>query len=123
MILAVLSDTHDDLTHTARALEIARARGAGHVLHCGDLARPSTLGLFAGLKVSYVHGNMDRDLPEIARALTALGNGSDAGLEFQAGIDGVRMAAVHGTNGGARSARALRQLRLRLLRAHPPPPQ
>ncbi len=101
MILAILSDTHDDLSNTARALEIARGRGVTQVLHCGDLARASTLRLFAGLKVSYVHGNMDRDLPEISRALTALGNGSDSGLEYQAVIDGVRVAAVHGHKPGA----------------------
>ncbi len=105
MILAILSDTHDDLTNTARALEIARGRGAAQVLHCGDLTRASTLRLFVGLKVNFVHGNMDRDLPEIERTLMKLGHGSDAGLEFQAVVDGVRLAAVHG-----HKAEALQQL-------------
>lgn len=96
MILAILSDTHDDLGNTARALEIARARGAAQVLHCGDLARATTLRLFAGLKVDYVHGNMDHDQPAIERVLGALGNGSSAGPDFRAVLDGVRVGAVHG---------------------------
>ncbi len=96
MILAILSDTHDDLVNTARALEIVRARGAAQVLHCGDLATAATLGLFGGLKVSYVHGNVDRDLATIERVLQSFGNGSSAGPDFRAILDGVRVAAVHG---------------------------
>jgi hypothetical protein len=96
MILAILSDTHDDLVNTARALEIARARGASQVLHCGDLATATTLRLFAGLKVNYIHGNMDRDLATIERVLQMFGTGSSAGPEFHAVLDGVRVAAVHG---------------------------
>jgi putative phosphoesterase len=101
MIFAILSDTHDDLTSTARALEIARARGVEQVIHCGDLARAPTLRLFIGLKVSYIHGNMDRDVAEIERTLTALGNGSAAGADFHGVLDGVRVAAVHGHRAGA----------------------
>lgn len=62
--IAILSDSHDNISALKQALEGARAGGAVALLHCGDLCAPFMLNLigegFAG-PVHVIFGNNDGD--------------------------------------------------------------
>jgi uncharacterized protein len=96
MLLAILSDTHDNRTAIRRALDLARRRGAVEILHCGDLASPATAELFRGWTLQYASGNMDRGGAEIHAAIARLGMGSASGAELHLERAGKRIALLHG---------------------------
>lgn len=62
--IAIISDTHDNFTNLARALEQIHAAGAEMLLHCGDLCAPFMVSRlaqnFAG-PIHIVFGNNDGD--------------------------------------------------------------
>jgi hypothetical protein len=63
MLVAVMSDSHDNIANLERALARAAEAGCELVLHCGDLIAPfmvRKLGAFAG-PVHAVFGNNDGD--------------------------------------------------------------
>ncbi len=96
MLIAVMSDTHDNRTSIRKALELARARGAAEVFHCGDLVSAPVVALFQGWALQYAEGNMDRDGAEIRAAVDRLGLGSSSGAELHLERDGLRIALLHG---------------------------
>ena len=63
MLIAVMSDSHDQLENLGRALAVAVGRGVGMILHCGDLVAPFTLKELAraGVPVHAAFGNNDGD--------------------------------------------------------------
>lgn len=63
MIIAVMSDSHDHMENLRRAVTGAASRGAGMIIHCGDLVAPFMLPILAGagLQVHAVFGNNDGD--------------------------------------------------------------
>jgi putative phosphoesterase len=107
MVLAVISDSHDNRPAIRKALELARGRGAEEILHCGDLTSASTLTLFRGWTLQYAAGNMDRDAGEIRAAVDRLGLGSSCGGELRLERDGLRITVQHG-NRADRLAAAIR---------------
>ncbi|MBN1439396.1 MAG: YfcE family phosphodiesterase [Anaerolineales bacterium] len=100
MLIAVLSDTHDNRGTIRKALVVARARGAAEILHCGDLTSASVLSEFRGWTVHYAFGNMDRDAAEIRAAADRLDPGSACGAELHLEREGVRIALMHGNHAG-----------------------
>ncbi len=96
MLIAVLSDTHDNRNATRKALDLARGRGAVEVIHCGDLTSAAMMYLFRGWTMHYAEGNMDRDAGEIRAAVDRLGTGSSCGAEFHFERGGLRIAVMHG---------------------------
>lgn len=62
--IAILSDTHDNLTNLEKALGQVRDSGAGVLIHCGDLCAPFMVSRlaqgFAG-PIHIVFGNNDGD--------------------------------------------------------------
>ena len=51
MILGILSDTHDRLARTERAVAALVAAGADALIHCGDLTGPDIVHACAELLV------------------------------------------------------------------------
>jgi putative phosphoesterase len=96
MLIAVLSDTHNNQPAIRSALDLARGRGAEETLHCGDLTSASMIELFRGWTLNYVEGNMDRDPAGIRVAVERLGMGSAFGMELHLERDGLRIAVMHG---------------------------
>src|SRR5688572_10851495 len=95
MKIAILSDTHNQLARTSKALELARRRGAELVLHCGDIEDAPAVALFAGWAAHFVFGNCDYDRVALADAITDVG----ATLHDRFGhleIDGKKLAFLHG---------------------------
>jgi hypothetical protein len=97
MKIAVVSDSHNNRTYTARAAAIIAERGVDTVIHCGDVTGPDLLQeIFAGFILHVVLGNIDRDRAAIEAAVPALPAGSTADEVYETTADGVRIAAVHG---------------------------
>jgi putative phosphoesterase len=61
-MIGIISDTHDQVEITKKAIAILKKKKADVVLHCGDVIAPLTLKLFNGLKLKLVQGNCDGDL-------------------------------------------------------------
>ncbi|AWM39037.1 hypothetical protein GobsT_26940 [Gemmata obscuriglobus] len=96
MRLGILSDTHDEIERTRRAIEMLRAEGAEALVHCGDLASEAIVELLAVLPAWFVFGNHDADsVPYLYRA--AAGTGVEC-LGWCGMIEaaGKRIAVTHG---------------------------
>jgi uncharacterized protein len=100
LILAVLSDSHNNRQAIREALAIARKRGAETIIHCGDLGSPDLLSLFHGWTLHLAIGNTDHERISLEYAVRALGNGSTCGGEIRLEEDGLRIAAIHGDRAG-----------------------
>ena len=63
MLIGFVSDSHDDMDALKRAVSLFNGRGAGHVVHAGDLLSPFTVEVLGGLKapLSAIYGNNDGD--------------------------------------------------------------
>lgn len=69
MLIAVISDTHDDAAITEWAVDLAVQRGAEALIHCGDLASPEIIRVCSRLPTHFVFGNHDADVvPELQKA-------------------------------------------------------
>lgn len=73
MRLGIFSDTHDNRPMTALAVLALRQRGAGFIIHCGDIGSPDLLDCLAGHPAGFVWGNSDPDHPALQRRAKALG--------------------------------------------------
>ena len=96
MLLALLSDTHDNARGTRAALALLAPHRPAAYLHAGDLVDSDMLTLFAGLgPFHFVFGNNEFDhaaLRSMALALDLHCHGHVADLTFA----GKRLAMVHG---------------------------
>jgi len=95
MRIGILSDTHDQVARTGRAIAMLIAEGAEVLCHCGDLTGPRVVAECGRLPSYYVFGNNDFDEDLLRRAMirtggTCLGRGSVLVLE------GRRVAITHG---------------------------
>lgn len=74
MRLGILSDTHDELARTQRAVHVLRDAGAEALVHCGDLASPPIVAALSALPSWFVFGNHDADLvPALQQAAAEFG--------------------------------------------------
>jgi uncharacterized protein len=63
MLIGVMSDTHDNLVSTRKAIELFNSRKVAYMIHAGDYTSPFTLKLFGELNCPYtgIFGNNDGD--------------------------------------------------------------
>ncbi|MEW6068296.1 MAG: metallophosphoesterase [Nitrospirota bacterium] len=63
MLIGIISDTHDNLVFTKKAVEFFNNKKVEYVIHAGDYTSPFTLKLFKELNCKYlgVFGNNDGD--------------------------------------------------------------
>ncbi len=63
MLIGIIADTHDNLIHTKKAVELFNNKKVEYVIHAGDYTSPFTLKLFKELNCKYVgiFGNNDGD--------------------------------------------------------------
>ncbi|MGN6370876.1 MAG: metallophosphoesterase family protein [Phycisphaerae bacterium] len=99
MIVALLSDTHDNPVTTLAAMAIFAEHRPGVYLHAGDLVSPEMLVHFQGLPFHFVFGNNEYDhasLRSRAKSLNLDCRGNVAEFTF----DGKRLVMLHGHEHG-----------------------
>lgn len=96
MWIGIISDTHDQIDRTTRAVQILKDHGAKHLIHCGDLIEPEILAACSGLPVHFVFGNNDVRSASRLRS-TAAAHGANC-LEWSGELQlvGKRLAVAHG---------------------------
>lgn len=99
MKIGLMSDTHDRIESTEKAIDFFNISGVEHVLHAGDLVSPFIASKFIDLKAElhYVWGNNDGDREHIKSNFNEIGVdllGNFAVLEFNSR----KIALIHGTN-------------------------
>ena len=96
MQIAVLSDTHNNLSALQTAVSIIKTHGISRIIHCGDLTDPDTLNpLLDGFVVSYVFGNGDFASGSIRLQLHIADPRNTAEKEHQETIDQLKICAIH----------------------------
>jgi putative phosphoesterase len=73
LLLAILSDTHEDTRMIRKAVAIIKERCPDGVVHCGDIISPPVLELFSGLPMRFVYGNNDGERSGLAKKCRELG--------------------------------------------------
>lgn len=97
MKIGILSDTHDQVARTVRAVNALAGAGAEALFHCGDLTGPDVVHACASaaLPCHYVFGNNDHDERGLRAAIEATG-----GVCLERGgavvLAGRRVAVTHG---------------------------
>jgi putative phosphoesterase len=94
--VGILSDTHDRLERTARAVALLHAAGAEALFHCGDLTGPEIVRLCNVVPCHFAFGNNDADtIPDLERAIAEV-KGVCLGWGGEVALAGKRIAVVHG---------------------------
>lgn len=98
MILAVMSDTHDNIWNTRKALKFIQERGAEAIIHCGDFIAPFMLKELdhAQIPVHGVFGNNDGDQYLLTKlSMTEFSNITLYGLMGELELPDFRVAFTH----------------------------
>ena len=95
MLVALMSDTHDNEASTRAALGVLALRKPDLYLHAGDLVSAEMLELFRGLPLHFVFGNNEWDLAGLRSGALAAGVKCH---EYLAEVDcgGKKVALLHG---------------------------
>ncbi|MFB6145554.1 MAG: metallophosphoesterase [Candidatus Nanohaloarchaea archaeon] len=95
MRIGIVSDTHDDIELSEKAVAFFEKEGVDKVIHCGDMVSPFTAELFdADFGFYYVRGNNDGEW-NLKEAVEEFGSFYNNIAEL--GIKGSRIAVYHGT--------------------------
>ncbi len=99
MKIGILSDTHNHLRETRRALDLLMHHGAKHLVHCGDAGEDvvdllSAVCLEHSIRAHVAIGNCDRHGSDARFAPRPAGIERGEFLEFDAA--GKRCAVLHG---------------------------
>ncbi len=95
MKIGILSDTHNNIEVTRRAVSLFREQKVEIIVHCGDLTSPKMLALFEGFDCKIVLGNGDIDVEDFNAESKRLGFGPiECQCSFKA--DGKKIIIFHG---------------------------
>ena len=98
MIIAVMSDSHDNIWNLRKALSIIKKKDAGMIIHCGDFVAPFMLKELnlAGIPIQGVFGNNDGDRYLLTKlSLTSLTNITFYDPVGQVNISGFKIGFTH----------------------------
>ena len=98
MILAVMSDTHDNIWNLRKALDLIKARAVEAIIHCGDFVAPFVLQELdqGGIPVHGVFGNNDGDQYLLTKfSLTVFSHITLYGLMGEVQLDNFSVAFTH----------------------------
>ena len=95
MKIAIISDTHDNISNVQAVRQLILAEGVDAIVHCGDLTDASVLGYFGDFQLYYTFGNCD--LAGIIRdELHLQGDRIQTGYDLSLNLNGKRVYVTHG---------------------------
>jgi len=98
MLIAIMSDSHDNIWNMQKVLGIIKNKRAEMIIHCGDFIAPFMLEELekAGIPVHGVFGNNDGDQYLLTKfSLTVFSNITLHGIVGQVDIDGFNIGFTH----------------------------
>ena len=100
MLVGIMSDTHDDIAQTKKAVSRFNREGVEHVLHAGDLVSPFMLDTLKELAapLTGVFGNNDGDRALIGKKSASFPGLVIAGTFARIDAGGMRIALLHGND-------------------------
>ena len=100
MLVGVMSDTHDDIVQTKKAVSKFNHEGVEQVLHAGDFISPFMIDTLKELAapLTGVFGNNDGDRPLLERKSAVLPSMKIAGTFARIDQGGMRIALLHGND-------------------------
>ena len=75
MKIGIISDTHNNIELTKKAIGIFEVKNVQFIIHAGDLTSPKMLQLFEKFNCKFVLGNADIDVEDINKKAEDLGFG------------------------------------------------
>ena len=103
MLIGLISDTHDHIPHTEKAVELFKERNVDLVIHSGDFCSPFMIPLFKGLPLKAVFGNNDGDKYLLMNKCDEIGADLEGDF-FELKADNRLIAVYHGTYDGITEA-------------------
>lgn len=97
MLVGLISDSHDHVSHIENAVALFQEKNVNLVLHAGDFCSPFTIPPFNGLSLKGVFGNNDGDHYLLMKKFAEIG-ADHLGTFGDLQIDGKRFALYHGTD-------------------------
>lgn len=97
MKIGLISDTHNNIAHTKKALKVFQERSVELIIHAGDLTSPKMLDLFKNTNSKFVLGNADIDVEMINTQAQDLGF-EPIKIFNDFAIDSKRIIVFHGDN-------------------------
>ncbi|MGH9927054.1 MAG: metallophosphoesterase family protein [Nitrososphaeraceae archaeon] len=97
MKIGLISDTHDNIQNTQKAIMFFNDKNVEVVIHAGDIVSPETVEVFDGMRLIGVLGNNDLEVRELASAFDKIG-GQLKGEFCEIEQDKLIFAVYHGTD-------------------------
>ncbi|MDY6935330.1 MAG: YfcE family phosphodiesterase [Spirochaetota bacterium] len=97
MKIGLISDTHNNIDITKRAVEVFKERNVDMVIHGGDLTSPRMIDLFKELSCIFILGNGDFEVELINKKSRNLGFAA-AQYSCDLKLDNKRLFAMHGND-------------------------
>ena len=95
MKIGIISDTHDNLEITKKAISIFKDKKVDIVVHAGDFTSPEIIDLFKDFNCRFVVGNADTDIDGLNKECYSLGlDCMGESCEFDA--QGKKILVLHG---------------------------
>lgn len=100
MLIGVMSDTHDDIVQTKKAVSRFNREGVELVLHAGDFVSPFMIDTLKELRapLTGVFGNNDGDRRLLKRKSAGLPSMKIEGTFARIDAGGMRIALLHGND-------------------------
>ena len=97
MLIGIISDTHNNIELTTRAVNVFKDRHIDLLIHAGDITSPRMIELFKEFKCRFVLGNGDIDVEYLNGECSKLGfQPMDYTASFE--LDGKKFMVFHGDN-------------------------
>lgn len=94
-LIAVLSDSHNEIHRLRNAAVIMRRASVSAVIHCGDITSPDAVKTLGGFDAHWALGNCDWDEQALREAMRRYGH-TCHGLQGEIELVGRRLAFTHG---------------------------
>ena len=100
MLIGVMSDTHDDIVKTKKAVALFNSGHVEHVLHAGDYVSPFMIDTLKELTapLTGVFGNNDGDRNLLERKSAATSRMMITGTFARIDLGGMRIGLLHGND-------------------------